>query len=65
MPRSSKRAGSGINRASLNPNITVLQSESTATAMPNNPKHNDIVVDANTTGSIVLYVWNKDSSDWR
>ena len=63
--RSSKRAGNGINRGSLNPNITVLQSESTVTAMPSNPKHNDIVIDANTTGSIVIYVWNKDDNDWR
>lgn len=61
--RSSKRAGIGSNRGSLNPNITVLLSESTATALPKFPKIRDIVIDANTTGSVITYVW--DGAGWR
>ena len=63
--RQNKRAGNGANRGSINPIITVLQSESTATGLPNNPKHNDIVIDASTTGSIVMYIYNTESNDWR
>ena len=61
--RNSKKTGVSVNRGSINPNITVLLSESTATALPSNPKIKDVVIDASTTGSVVTYVW--DGGGWR
>lgn len=61
--RNSKRQGIGVNRGSINPVVTVLLSESTATALPHNPRPKDVVIDASTTGSVVTYVW--DGGGWR
>jgi hypothetical protein len=61
--RNSKRQGVGVNRGAINPVITVLLAESTATALPSNPRIKDTVIDASTTGSVVVYVW--DGSGWR
>ena len=61
--RASKRAGSGINKGSLNPNITSFFSGTTATNQPRNPKTKDIMLDCTATASIVTYVY--DGSIWR
>ena len=61
--KSDKRTGSGVNRGSLNPLMTVVLSGTTATNYPKNPKTKDIMIDATTTGSIVTYVWS--GTGWR
>jgi hypothetical protein len=61
--RASKRPGSGINRASLNPVVTVVLSSTTISNAPKNPKKKDVMIDATTTGSIVTYVWS--GTGWR
>jgi hypothetical protein len=60
--RSSRRAGSGVNRGSLTPQISVILSGTTSSQFPADPKTKDIVIDA-TSSPVVIYVW--DGSVWQ
>lgn len=53
MPRASKRTGTGPNRGSINPKITI------SILAPNSPKENDIWMD-----STDLRIFYYDSSEW-
>lgn len=59
--RSTRRPGSGNNRGSLNPNITVILSGTTASQFPSDPKTKDIVIDGTSTPHVIFTF---DGTNW-